>query len=101
MVQNSQEYRVLQTEILGHSLVRLLVRSHHSLIRLRWIARFARAFRCAHSLARSLNLLTPLLVGQCRLDGYLIIHCPKSEGVSEVSERVSAAERASKASGAG
>ena len=41
--------------VLGHSLVRSLVRSHHSLIRLLRTGRFARALirslRCAHSLA--------------------------------------------------
>ena len=35
----------------GHSLVRSLVRSHCSLIRLLRTARYARALRCAHSLA--------------------------------------------------
>ena len=37
--------------VLGHSLFRLLVRSHHSLIRLLRTGCFARALRCAHSLA--------------------------------------------------
>ena len=37
--------------VLGHSLVRSLVRSHRSLIRLLRTGRFARALRCAHSLA--------------------------------------------------
>ena len=41
--------------VLGHSLLRSLVRSHRSLIRLLRTARFARALRCAHSLARSLT----------------------------------------------
>ena len=40
------------------------VRSHRSLVRLLQTARFARAFRCAHSFARSLTSLTPSLVGQ-------------------------------------
>ena len=40
--------------VLGHSLVRLLVRSHRSLIHLLRTARFAHALRCAHSFARSL-----------------------------------------------
>ena len=40
--------------VLGHSLVRLLVRSHRLLIRLLRNARFARALRCAHSFAHSL-----------------------------------------------
>ena len=41
--------------VLGHSLLRSLVRSHRSLIRLPRTARFARALRYAHSLARSLT----------------------------------------------
>ena len=41
--------------VLGHSLVRSLVRSHRSLIRLLRTARFARALRCAHSFARALR----------------------------------------------
>ena len=41
--------------VLGHSLLRSLVRLHRSLIRLLRTARFARALRCAHSLARSLT----------------------------------------------
>ena len=45
--------------VLGHSLVRSLVRSHRSLIRLLRTARFARALRCAHSLARSLTHSLP------------------------------------------
>ena len=39
--------------VLGHSLVRSLVRSHRSLIRFLRIACFTRALCCAHSLARS------------------------------------------------
>ena len=35
-----------------------------------------------------------------RMNSHPIIHCPTSSGVIEVSERVSAAERASKVSGA-
>ena len=35
-----------------------------------------------------------------RINSHLITHFPTSSGVSEVSERVSAAERATKASGA-
>ena len=54
----------IQTEVLGHSLVRSLVRSHRSLVRLLRTASFARALHCAHSFARSLTLLTPSLVGQ-------------------------------------
>ena len=54
----------IQTEVLGHSLVRSLVRSHRSLPRLLRTARFARALRCAHSFARSLTSLTPSIVGQ-------------------------------------
>ena len=54
----------IQTEVLGHSLVRSLVRSHRSLVRLLRTARFARALRCAHLFARSLTSLTSSLVGQ-------------------------------------
>merc|ERR1712136_322498 len=52
----------IQTEVLGHSLVRSLVPSHRSLVRLLRTARFARALRCAHSFARSLTSLTHSLV---------------------------------------
>ena len=41
----------IQTEVLGHSLVHSLVRWHRSLVRFLRTARFARAFRCARSLA--------------------------------------------------
>ena len=41
--------------VMGHSLIRSLVRSHRSLVRLLRTARFARALRCAHSFARSLT----------------------------------------------
>ena len=41
--------------VLGHSLLRLLVRSQRSLIRLLRTARFARALHCAHSCTRSLT----------------------------------------------
>ena len=54
----------LQAEVLGHSLVRSLVRSHSSLVRLLRTARFARALCCAHSFACSLTSLTPSLVGK-------------------------------------
>ena len=59
--------------VLGHSLLRSVVRLHRSLIRLLRTARFARALRCAHSFARSLTLslarslahsLTPELMGK-------------------------------------
>ena len=49
------EHPRIETEVLGHSLVRSLVRSHCSLAHLLHPSRFARAFRCAHfahSLAR-------------------------------------------------
>ena len=46
---------------LGHSLLRSLIRSHRSLIRLLRTARFARAFHYAHLLAHS---LTPELMGK-------------------------------------
>ena len=50
--------------VLGHSLVRSLVRSHHSLNRLHRTARFARVLRCAHSFARWLaHSLAPGLMG--------------------------------------
>ena len=42
-------------KVLGHSLLRSLIRSHRSLIRLLRTARFARALRCTHSFARSLT----------------------------------------------
>ena len=44
----------IQTEVLGHSLVRSLIRSHRSLVCLLRTARFARAHRYTHSLAHSL-----------------------------------------------
>ena len=50
----------IQTEVLGHS----LLHSHRSLVCLLRTARFARALRCAHLLARSLTLLTLSLMGQ-------------------------------------
>ena len=43
--------------VLGHSILRSLILSHRSLIRLLRTARFARALRCAHSFARSLTRL--------------------------------------------
>ena len=55
------EQQKIQTAVLGHSLIRSLVRSHRSLICLLRTACFARALRCAHSFARSLTLLTPSL----------------------------------------
>ena len=58
--QNNQKYR----QVLGHSLVRLLVRLHRSLVRLLQTARFAHALRCTHSFACSLDSLTPSLVGK-------------------------------------
>ena len=45
----------LMRKVLGHSLVRSLVHSHHSLMGLLRTARFARALRCADSFARSLT----------------------------------------------
>ena len=41
----------IETKVMGHSLVRSRIRSHRSLVRLLRTARFARALRCAHSLA--------------------------------------------------
>ena len=54
----------IQTEVVGHSLVRSLVRSHRSLVRLLRNARFARALPCALSFARLLTSRTPSLVGK-------------------------------------
>ena len=48
-------------QVLGHSLVRLLICSHRSLIRL---LHPACMLRCAHLFARSLTSLTPSLLGQ-------------------------------------
>ena len=45
----------LTRQVLGHSLLCLLVCSHHSLICLLCTARFTRALSCAHSFARSLT----------------------------------------------
>ena len=59
-----------QTAVLGHSLFRLLVRSHHSLIRLLRTARsalltsLARYAALNRLLARSLTSLTPSLMGK-------------------------------------
>ena len=58
-----EQPRIL-TEVLGHSLVRSLVRSYRSIVCLLRTTHFARALRCAHLFARSLTLLTPELVGQ-------------------------------------
>ena len=54
LLHRGPEQPVKQTEVLGHSLVRSLVRSHRSLVRLLRTTRFA----C------SLTSLTPSLVGQ-------------------------------------
>ena len=54
----------IQIRVLGHSLIRSLVRSYRSLVRLLRTARFARALHCAHSFARSLTSLAPSLVGK-------------------------------------
>ena len=59
-------------DVLGHSLVHLLVCSHRSLVRLLRTSRFGCALCCAYSLACSLTSLTPSLVGQ-RLIGWLFI----------------------------
>ena len=55
---------------------RLLVRSHCSFVRLLHLAHFVRAVSCAHSFARSLTLLTPLLnvVGHWMIE-WLFILC--------------------------
>ena len=52
----------IQTEVLGHSLVRSLVRSHCSLVRLLRTARFACALHCAHSLAHFAHSLARVTV---------------------------------------
>ena len=49
----------LTYRVLGHSLLRLLVRLHRWLVCLLYTARFARALCCAHSFARSLTHLHP------------------------------------------
>ena len=59
--QNNQEFRLKYWAT--RSSVRLFARTAHSLNLLR-TARFARAFRCAHSFARSLTSLTFSLMGQ-------------------------------------
>ena len=63
----------IQNEVLGHSLIHLLVRLHRSLVRLLRTGRFACALRCAHSFARSLTSLTSL-VGKWMI-GWLFILC--------------------------
>ena len=52
----------IQTAVLGHSLLRSLVRSHHSLVRLLQTARIAPS--TALSFAHTLTSLTPSLVGK-------------------------------------
>ena len=52
----------IQTKVLGHSLVRLLICSHRSLIRLLHTACFVRALCCAHLFSR---LLTDSLPSSC------------------------------------
>ena len=47
----------------GHSLVRPLVRSHRSLIRMLRTARLAHALRCAHSCAHYFTYSAPELMG--------------------------------------
>ena len=49
----------IEMKVLGHSLVRLLVRSHRSLVHLLRTALFARTLRFAHSFFRLLTSLTP------------------------------------------
>ena len=51
--------------VLGHSFVRSLVPSHHSLVCWLRTARFARAQHCAHLFASS--SLTPGLMGKCMI----------------------------------
>ena len=53
MLHSDPECLEIATLVMGHSLVRSLVRSHRSLVRLLRTARFARALRCAHSLPSS------------------------------------------------
>ena len=59
----------IETKVLGHSPVRLLVRSHYPLVRLLRTVRFTCALHCAHLFARSLTSLTPLLVGKRNSNG--------------------------------
>ena len=49
----------IETLVLGHSLVRSLVRSHRSLVRLLHTTCYARALRCTNSLAQLTRLLAP------------------------------------------
>ena len=93
--------------VMGHSLVRSLVRSHRSPVRLLRTARFARALRCAHSFARSLTHSLPsswesvILMSHNQAvlnhsamysysvsehfdNGTIIFHCPTSSGASEL-----------------
>ena len=59
------EPRKIGTLVLGHSLVRSLIRPHRSLICLLRTARFAHALHCAHSFVRSLaRSLAPELMGK-------------------------------------
>ena len=62
----------IPTEVLGQSLIRLLVSSHRSVVCLLRTTRFACALRCAHSFPRSLTSLTASLVEQ-RMIGWLFI----------------------------
>ena len=63
----------IQTEVLGHSLVRSLVHSHRSLVCLLCTACFACRLRCAHSFACSLTpSLARSLRSLCYLDGFFI-----------------------------
>ena len=58
------EQAKIQTAVLGHLLVRSLVRSHRSLIRLLRPACFTHALCCAHSFVSTAHTLTPELVGK-------------------------------------
>ena len=62
--QNNQKPRRKSTGPLARPFARSLVRLHCSLIRLLRTSRFTCALRCARSLASSLTLLTPSLVGK-------------------------------------
>ena len=72
----------MNRDVLGHSLVRSLVRSHGSLIRLLRTARFASALCCTHSLARSLAHFAHFLACGNVIDGmamyfvFFFLFCP-------------------------
>ena len=91
--------------LMSPSLIRSLVRSHRSLVCLLLTACFARALRCAHSLLSSWDNGISLSIFPSLLwsveSTHLIHNKAMSSGVSKrARKRMSAAERASKASSA-